>query len=298
MFLVVLMYALTTLPLSKALIACAQPFFLIGLRMACAGIILCLFYYLFQKNTFIIARKHTGYFLQAILFAILVPYFLRYWGLANGSQPRADLLYMAGPLITYILASSLGIEIITRTKTIALALGYCGLFFYFGNPLQSYLLMPFGFADLAIIASVVSFTYGWIIIRHLIVDHNYNPIMINGITMLCAGLVALTISSFAESITINGNISEFSLLLAAVIIISNLWAHTIYASLLKKYSLTFIQLCGFAAPLLIEYRHIIFGSQSLSISCIIATIMSMASIGLFFTAEHNFIKLWRTHTID
>ena len=71
--------------------------------MFCAGIVLCLFYYLFQKNKFIITRKHKTYFLQAIFFAILIPYFLRYWGLANGSQPRADLLYMAGPLITYLI---------------------------------------------------------------------------------------------------------------------------------------------------------------------------------------------------
>jgi len=291
------MYALTTFPLSKALIAHTQPFFLIGLRMMFAGLFLCLFYYLFQKNTLHITRKHIGYFLQIIFFAILIPYFLRYWGLAIGSQPRADLLYMAGPLITYLLTSFLGVEIITRTKTIALALGYCGLFIYFGNPITSYLRAPFCFADLAIVISVFSFAYGWIIIRRLIVDHSYSPVMVNGITMLSAGLGALSLSAFTESMTITGNITEFAIVLIAIIIISNLGAHTLYAWLLKKYSLTFIQLCSFTTPLLITYRCIITGSETLSLSCITATVIIAASISIFFVAERG-IFLRGIYTVD
>ena len=186
----------------------------------------------------------------------------------------------------------------TRTKTITLALGYCGLFLYFGNPITSYLREPFCFADLAIIISILSFAYGWIIIRRLIVNHNYSPVMVNGITMLSAGLIALTISAFTESMTITGNITEFVLLLISIIIISNLCAHTLYAWLLKKYSLTFIQLCSFTAPLLIHSGHIIMGTQTVSLSYLIACVIIAISIGLFFIAEKSSFKLWRAHTID
>lgn len=298
MFLIIVMYALTTLPLSKALIAQTQPFFLIGLRMLCAGIFLLFFYYWYQKNTFFIARKHASYFLQVIFFAILIPYFLRYWGLMNGSQPRADLLYMAGPLITYLLTGILNIETMTPTKICALALGYCGLFIYFGHPLINYIRTPLGFADFAIIVSVISFAYGWIIIRRLIVDHTYHPVMVNGITMFGAGLGALGLSACTESMTITGNIIEFIPLLIAIIIISNLCAHTLYASLIKKYSLTFIQLCSFTTPLLVDFRQIIVGAEIITSSFIIATITIIISIGIFFLVECSSIKIWRTDTID
>lgn len=298
MFLIIIMYALSTLPLSKALITYTQPFFLIGLRMFCAGIVLCLYYYLFQKNKFHISRTHINYFLQAILFAILIPYFLRYWGLMNGSQPRADLLYMTGPLITYLLTGILGVEIMTRAKTFSLALGYCGLFLYFGNPIISYLRTPICFADLAIIISILSFAYGWIIIQRLIVDHKYSPVMVNGITMSGAGLIALTISAFTESMTITGNTTKFILILISIIIISNLFAHTLYASFVKQYNLTFIQICSFTTPLFAQSGYIIMGTQSLSLSYLIASSLIALSIGLFFIAEKTSFKLWHTYTID
>ena len=114
------------------------------------------------------------------------------------------------------------------------------------------------FLNLQLFVRFISFAYGWIIIRRLVVDYNYAPIFINGCTMLGAGFIALILSVVTEPMLVTGNLTQFALVLAAVILISNIVVHTLYISLLKKYSLTFIQLCSLSAPLFVHYRSLSF----------------------------------------
>ena len=205
MFLIFLMYALTTLPLSKLLITQTQPFFLISVRMFCAGILL-LGYYFLRKQSFVISRYHIKDFIQVISFAIVLPYFLRYWALGQSSGMMVNFLCYTGPLITYLLAGFLNLETFSRIKEGALLAGYAGLLFLTGIPSFSW-----GIPELAIISSVLSFAYGWIIIRRLVVDYNYAPIFINGCTMLGAGFIALILSAFTEPMQVTGDLTQFAL---------------------------------------------------------------------------------------
>ena len=139
MLLIFLMYALTTLPLSKLLIAQTQPFFLISVRMICAGILL-LGYCLLRKQSFVISRYHIKDFIQVIVFAILLPYFLRYWGLGQSNGSMVNFLCYTGPLITYLFTGFLNIETFSRIKEGALisriwrfAFAYWNSIFFMGH---------------------------------------------------------------------------------------------------------------------------------------------------------------------
>lgn len=287
MLLILFMYAITTLPLSKALLNQIQPFFLISIRMIVAGILLLLVYGIMHKKSAVLPKKQIFLFIQVILYALLIPYFLRYWGFQHANHPRADLLYMSGPLITYLLTALFDIENMTPLKSISLLLGYCGLLLFFGNPLIAYGKDQFAMADLAIIVSVASFTYGWIVIRKLIVNHNYNPILINGICMLCAGISSLFLAAHYETFVITGNVFQCIILLAALISISNLCAHTMYAFLVKKYSLTFLQLCSLTTPVFIRFRQVLWGTTEFSLLLIIGSLIIGLSITLFYFAQRK-----------
>lgn len=281
MLLIFLMYALTTLPLSKLLIAQTQPFFLIGMRMLCAGILL-LGYYFLRKQSFVILRYHIKDFIQVIIFAIVLPYFLRYWALGQSSGSMVNFLCYTGPLITYLLAGFFNLETFSRIKEGALLAGYAGLLFLTGIPSFSW-----GIPELAIISSVLSFAYGWIIIRRLVVDYNYAPIFINGCTMIGAGFISLILSACTEPMQVTGDFAQFALVLTAVILISNIAVHTMYISFLKKYSLTFIQLCSLSAPIFVQYRSLNAQYHFLSAPLICATLFIALAIGLYYYEENR-----------
>lgn len=297
MLIILLMYALTTLPLSKALLAYTQPLYLIGLRMAIAGILLLAYYGVTRTNVQCIARRHILLLVQVALFAIMIPYFLRYWGLVHAVTPRADIWYMTGPIITYALATWCGVERITWAKTGALCLGYIGLLISMGKPLYAYVEHAGESAELAILASVVSFAYGWYLIRQLIVTHNYSPALVHGVTMLPAGIGALMLSYMHEPMHIVGDGVQFILLLTAVIFVSNITTHTLYAALLKTYSLTFVQLCSLSVPLFMQLRHILFDGAPCSWALLFAMPCIVSSVALFWHAEHAGLLFCKTDGI-
>jgi drug/metabolite transporter (DMT)-like permease len=290
MFIILLMYALTTLPLSKLLLSYTQPLYLIGLRMSIAGVLLLAYYWFTRSSTRGITRAHIGLFAQAALFAILIPYFLRYWGLMHAVTPRADIWYMTGPIITYALATWRGIESITWAKTGALCLGYIGLFISMGKPLHAYIAHAGEPAELAIIASVMSFAYGWYLIRHLMVAYDYSPALVHGVTMFPAGIGALGLAALLEPMTVVGDGIQFMLMLAAVILVSNITTHTLYATLLNTYSLTFVQLCSFSLPVFMQLRDGIFGIAPCSPSLLQAAPCIVGSIMLFYYAEQAYAQ--------
>jgi drug/metabolite transporter (DMT)-like permease len=286
MLIILFMYALTTLPLSKLLLTFTQPLYLIGLRMAIAGSILLLYHYGWRTGFKRTARKHVWLCVQVTLFAILVPYFLRYWGLMHAVTPRADVWYMAGPLMTYLLTAWMGIERMTWAKTGALCIGYTGLLISMGLPLHAYFEHACQWAELAIIASVLSFAYGWYCIRSLIVTYDYTPACVLGISMLPAGLCALALAYAYEPMKIVGDSQQFVLLLAAVIFVSNMTTHTLYAALLQRYNLTFIQVCSLSVPLFMHLRDVMLGGQAFSLPLVLALPCIVASIALFWSAEY------------
>jgi len=279
MFLIFLMYALTTLPLSKLLILQTQPFILISLRMLAAGALL-LGYHFWRAQSFSIAKKHIKDFALVTIFAIVMPYFLRYWGLGHSEGNMVDFLCYSGPLITYVLTGFLKIETFSRIKEVALIIGYVGLLMLAGIPHFS-----FGLSEFAILISIFSFAYGWIIMRRLVVDHEYTPVFINGCTMFGAGCIALALSAVTEPMNITGSATQFALLLTAIIVISNITVHTVYIGLLKKYSLTLIQLCSFITPVCIEYRNNVLGIKGISAQFLCATFLIMLSILIFRFAQ-------------
>lgn len=246
MFLLFILYLISTFPLTKALTSFTQPFFLLGFRMAIAGIILLLYTYCYTQAK--PKKNHILLYIQAILFAVFLPYALRYYGLQCATSSCSPLIYSLGPVITYLLTHIMGIEKITLRRSVAIGISFIGLLLTLNSSLSYSLFTSFGLPDCALLLSLICFSYGWIIMRKLIIQYNYHPALINGIAMLGGGILGLGASAALETYPYVTDIPLFVQLLPLIIIFSNLIAHNLYAILLRNYSLTLIQLCYWLVP--------------------------------------------------
>jgi EamA-like transporter family protein len=274
---IVMLHLLSTFSLSQALLAHMSPLVLMALRML-FGASIVMSIVLIKRISLNIQKIHWLDFGKAIIFASLLPYYLRYWALSTGDS-NISYWYFSGLVITYLLSLLYNLEQHSWIKNILICISYGALFFVIGFPKIS-----FGMPECAFIASVISFTYGWITIRKLIVEYEYPPLVVNGIMLASAGLVCLIICSVSEPLIIKGDWQQCALLIAAVILISNVMVHTWYMALLKQYSLTFIQLCSFIIPC---WKLLYSGNYTLM--QVLGILIILICMGMFYYFEHYYL---------
>ncbi|MGE4168036.1 MAG: DMT family transporter [Candidatus Babeliales bacterium] len=291
MFQIVMLYALfaSTFSLGKALLSFAQPIFLVGIRMSIAGFILLAYQYFSQSASFRFERKHLSMYVQAILFTCYIPYILRFWGLQYMSSSKASLIYTLGPFITYALGYFLSKEEVTFKKMVGLIIGFFGLMPVLINPTPSEDLMGgigfFSWAELSIVLSISSLSYGWIVVRKFIKDYNYEPAMINGISMFIGGVLALATSLIYEPQTEIIDPLRFTLILGIIIIVSNLICHNLYGSLLKRYSPTFVSFASFLTPLFAAFYGWVFLHEKISWDFLLSALAVFVGLAIFYQDE-------------
>lgn len=291
MYLLVVLYALlaATFSLGKVLLSYTQPIFLVGVRMSVAGSILLLYHAYTNHATFKIKKNDILLFAQAMLFTIYIPYILRYWGLLYLSSSKACLLYNFGPFISYTLSYILCDEKITVKKCIGLLIGFCGLLPIIGkSAATTALTSSFFMPELALLISVSSMSYGWLIIHRLINSHAYEPSFVNGISMFFGGLLALATSYFTESpALLITDLMPFLTLLIIIVIVSNLICHNLYGNLLKKFTPTMMSFASFMSPLFAALYGWLFMAEQLTFDFFMATITVFIGLALFYHDEMN-----------
>lgn len=285
--LLIILYCISTFSLTSTLLQYTQPFFLLSSRMIISGILLLL--YACARNAIQLDKKHLSLFVHAAIFAIFLPYALRYYGLLYASAPRSYLLYNLGPIITYLLTHFFGIEKITWQRSTTITVSFIGLLLMLNQPLTHVMSTPWGLPELALILSITSFCYGWIAIRTLIIHLNYHPALINGITMLGGGMLSLGATVTLETSPYITNISGFIALLPIVIVVSNLMGHTLYAYLLNYYSLTLLQLGYWLIPAGSALGHMFYEHT-------IPDIYTLSAITLLFTGFVLAYQQEKTHS--
>ncbi len=144
--------------------------------------------------------------------------------------------------------------------------------------------------ELAVLASVISHSYNWIVIRKLVRDNSYSPAMINGLTMFVGGICALITSPYYEGLSPVTNFLEFAKLLACVILISNLICHNLYAYLLKVYTATFLSFAGFMSPLFAALYGWLWLSEKITPHFYVSSVIVFIGLLLFYQDEMESIK--------
>lgn len=290
MVLIVLLYALLagTFHLGKFLLSYSQPIFIVGIRMSISGALLLAYHYIANKASLSIKREHFKPFLQATLLTIYIPYLLRYWGLNYLPASKACLLYNLGPFVTYFFSYLLSKEKVTAKKTLGLCIGFIGLLPIIFTS-SGHITLNHGmsiFPELGILTAVTSMSYGWLIIHKLINKDNYSPSMTNGIIMFIGGSLALITSFLLEDpATYVSDPIPFIIILAIIIIVSNLICHNLYGALLKKYSPTMLSFTSFLSPVFAALYGWLFMHEVLPLHFYGSAIIIFIGLWLFYSDE-------------
>jgi len=272
MFLVIILYALfaSTFTLGKAVLSYVTPFLFIGIRMLLGGTLLLAYYRFIAQKRLSIKKEDYSLFARIIIFHIFCAYTLEYWALEYVTSAKACLLYNLSPFITAIFSYFLYAERLTYRQLLGLLVGFLGFIpiLIAQTPLEK-IAWHVGFLscyELALIASVISSAYGWMIVKKL-THKDYSLVMINGISMTGGGFLALMLSLFTEGVPMIKNVPSampwlveqfgvvgenlivlggYSLVL---VLIANIIGYNLYGYLLSRHSATFLSFAGFMTPL-------------------------------------------------
>lgn len=256
MLLVMLLFAMfaSVYTIAKLSLQYAAPLFIVGARMFLAGIILVGFQSFFQRKEIELKPKHYGKILQLGLFNIYLTNILSFIALQNLDSFKSCFTYSLSPFITAFFAYFLLSEHISRKKLIGLTIGFIGFIpILFDNAVDEASLIPISFtwAQGIMFLAVVSNVYGWILLQELVRDAGYSPIMMNGLSMIVGGAIALVHSYLTENwvpLPISDYMAFFYTF-CFLIVVSNFICYPLYGVLLKRFSATFMSFAGFTTPL-------------------------------------------------
>lgn len=268
-----------------------------GIRMIIGGGLLLGYQYFNKSQKFILKKEHIKYYAQLMIFNVLITYTARFWALKSLPAFKVSFLHNLAPFITAFYAYIFLGERIRRNQWLGLGIGLLGMIpiLLTTTPSESSLgeLFFISLPELVAITSVAASCYGWIIMRKLIKDHEYPPIMANGISMFFGGTLSFAISLPLEGFYPVSNSLQFWSLLVAVILVSNIICHNLYGHLLRSYSPTLLSFAGFITPFFTAfYEWVLFG-QTISWHFYASSLIVFVGLFLFYKDE-----LYHQHLVD
>ncbi len=288
MLFTILLYALfaSLFGLSKDTLNYSEPFFLIGSRMAFAGLLLLSYEWLFNRKRAPIKSSH---FVSLFLLAFLNIYLTNIaeiWGIQHMASSKACLIYSLSPFISAAVAYFVLKETLTSKKWLGLMVGFMGLIpiFIAQSPAEkaSGEIGFISFAEISLLIAVFGSVYGWILLKKVINEFQYTPLMANGISMTIGGVFALLHSYYSGESWNPVPVTQTDVFLQNTVlmcIISNIICYNLYGYLLKRYSATFMSLAGLITPFFAAFFGWYFLAETISWHYFAA--VSIFSVGLF-----------------
>ncbi|MEI8124820.1 MAG: DMT family transporter, partial [Parachlamydiaceae bacterium] len=186
MFFVILLYALfaSVFTIGKTGLEYAQPLFLVGSRMLLAGVILIVYVYCFKRSDFKISRKHIWKIFCLSLFNIYLTNALEFWGLKYLTSFKTCFIYSLSPFISALLSYWMLDDNMSFKKWGGLCVGFLGFLpiLLSGTSTEEAAghIFFFSWAELAVMGAAFSAVYGWVLLKQLVQEGGYSPLMMNG----------------------------------------------------------------------------------------------------------------------
>ncbi len=291
MILILLLYSLFGLSftIGKITLFYGSPFFLVGIRMLMSGIFIGLFLYLSKFTQYRPQLKDWPAFLQVTLFGMVLPYCLRAWGMQYVSSTKAAFLFILMPFFTALFAYYFQKERLSYQKSIGLMLGFLGMMpTLFTGSIQEDLVGTIAFfslPELAILGAVASFGYNLIALQHLVKVKKCPALVANTVTMFFGGIISLSGAYIVEPSWIYSNAAIVLGLIILQMLISNFLCANLQASLLNKYSSTFMAFASFLVPLCAAFFGWLILDETIQPQFLISFVMIIMGLTLFYYDE-------------
>lgn len=299
MFYVVLLYALfaSVFTIAKTGLDYSQPFFLVGTRMAFAGVIL-LVYQAVKGHSFVFKRETWFRIIQLALFNIYLTNVLELWGLKYLTSFKTCFIYSLSPFVSALLCYFIFSEKLSLKKWMGLLIGFVGflpiLMSHTAIEEATGQLFFFSWAELSVMIAAICSVYGWILLKRLVNEDGLSPLSANGLSMLMGGVIAIGHSLLVENwnpIPVS-NLTIYLECTLLLIIISNLICYNLYGHLLKKYSATFVSFAGFTTPLFTALFGWFFLGEIVTWPFYISFMIVL--VGLFLFDQEELKKTYQT----
>ncbi len=302
MFWVILLFALfaSLFGLNKTALEYSDPFFLIGSRFAFAGLILLVHQFIWNRKAFKIKLVHLKPLFLLSLLSVYITNIMEIWGIKYLSSAKVCLIYSLSPFLAALVAYFSLKEVLSGKKWLGLIIGFIGLVPIFMTKSPSEYVSTEGgwsgipLAELAVLSAVLCSVYGWILLKKLINEFKYTPLMANGISMLLGGCLALVHSYIAGEQWSPIPVSEYGPFIQytlAMCLISNLVAYNLYGYLLKRYTATFMSFAGLIAPLFASFFGWAFLGESITWHYYASMIIFSVGLTIFYQEELKKEKL-------
>lgn len=296
MFLVILLYALfaSLFAFSKGTLEFSEPFFLIGSRMTFAGLLLLAHQFIWNRKSFKFKTSHIKYLFLLGFFCIYLTNIAEIWGVQHMVSAKACLIYSLSPFLAAAVAYFVLGETLTPKKWLGFCIGVLGLIPTFmarsheelvaGN--LAFISLP----EVALLIAVFGSVYGWILLKKVIQEYEYTPLMANGISMTLGGILALLHSYISgESWTpipvATDALAPFLLNSLGMCLISNIICYNLYGYLLKRYTATFMSFAGLITPFFASLFGWFFLGESITWHFFVAIAIFSIGLSIFYNEE-------------
>ncbi len=255
-----------TYPLAQGALQYSSATLLVAVRMIGAGTLFLLYALSRRQNIrFFTNKAALRDMLTIACVGLFLPFLLECWALKFLSALQANVVYLLNPLISAFLSYVFEAQKLTVYQWVGIGVSSSGacLFVFLSSATTNSL--PFLEASYALVALLISMTlgtYSWFIFKRL--AKKYPPVVINGWTMLGAGALSVCFYFFETSgrfvsLTPQNWIS-FGSYTFFLVIIGNIVIYSLYARLLKKWSITLITLAQLTCPFFgVCYDYLLFG---------------------------------------
>lgn len=296
-YLVVLLYMLfaSLFTLQKNTLNYCEPFFLVGSRMLFAGLVLLAYMAIRSKpKSFRIKPEHIGGIMLLALSQIYLTNILEIWAIENMVSSKACLLYSLSPFVSALVAFVVLKETLSYKKTLGMLIGFLGLlpiiFAQTQDELSTGTFLIFTFAELAMVGAVFCSVYGWIMLKKVMQDYEYSPLLANGLSMTIGGILALGHSFFAGEnwapVPVT-DLQPFILNTIIMCLISNLICYNLYGYLLKRFSATFMSFAGLVTPLFASIFGFLWLNEVISWHFFVSIALFTLGLVIFYREEMN-----------
>lgn len=293
MFFVFLLFALfaSVFTVSKIGLEYTQPFFLIGTRMLVAGVLLVGYEFFRQGNQLKMDWQGWRRIFRLAIFNIYITNVLEFWGLKYLTSFKTCFIYSLSPFISALFSYLIFTEKMTIKKWVGLVVGFLGILPILLSETsleqETGHFFMFSWAELAVIVAATTSVYGWILLRQIVNDNGYSPMLANGMSMIIGGGMALIHSSFVEDwnpIPVSSFL-PFLLCAAWLLVVSNLICYNLYGWLLKRFSATFMSFAGFTTSMFSAFFGWAFLSENLTWPFFASTLIILFGLTIFYQEE-------------
>lgn len=290
---VIVLYALfaSLFGLSKATLEHSEPLFLIGSRMAFAGVLLLLHQLIFNRKVFKDLRwRDWRDFAVLGLSGIYAANVFEIWGIMHMSSAKACFIFSVSPFISGLFSYLIFKEVLTEKKWLGMLIGFLGFI-----PLQLHSFVEHGdsgggipLGELALLVAVIASVYGWIVLKKIVMRDGKRLFLANGASMFLGGSFALLHSYIANENWSPVPVTNFDYFLMntlAMCLISNVICYNLYGSLLKRYSATFMSFAGLITPLFASLFGWYFLDENMSWYFVFSFVLFVVGLRLFHAEE-------------